>query len=404
MNKNIVYILTRFPMVPETFVYNEILGLIRKNYNIFAVFPLLNEHEDVDENLDSINTIYPPSKYILGKLCISEIFTHSLKVLKIIYYSWKIHKGEYLSIKEGKTSFLKSLFILPQILWIDKTLGASETHFHAFFATMATTAAMILAHIRNSSYSFTGRGSDLLRYGSSNLNIRINDAVFFYTPSNYNKKYIINEFKDIDGDKINVIPSGVNNSQFKPADSVRKQSDRIIFLTVARFSPEKGIDIFLKAFSKFSRDYGEVEYHLIGDGITRNELELMVDRFGMGDQVKFIGIQSPEYISRALQKSHLFVLTSYSEGFPNVLMEAWATGLPILATNITAIPDIVSHEDNGLLVRPGDIEDTYKSLYRLAENNWELLKQLSISARSKNLYKYDRELSLNKVANLMDQI
>ena len=57
MNKNIVYILTRFPMVPETFVYNEILGLIRNNCNIFAVFPLLNEHEDVDENLDIINTI-----------------------------------------------------------------------------------------------------------------------------------------------------------------------------------------------------------------------------------------------------------------------------------------------------------------------------------------------------------
>ncbi|HEY8342267.1 MAG TPA: glycosyltransferase [Calditerricola sp.] len=151
---------------------------------------------------------------------------------------------------------------------------------------------------------------------------------------------------------VDVIPNMVDDGRFtlppggRPASPVR-------FLTVAHLTPIKGIDVLLRAFAQVYRGTA-VELHVGGDGPQRTELERLAEELGVAGQVRFLGALPREAVREAMWQAHAFVLPSHAETFGVVLIEAMATGLPVIATRCGGPEDIVD-ERWGFLVKPGDV-------------------------------------------------
>lgn len=108
-----------------------------------------------------------------------------------------------------------------------------------------------------------------------------------------------------------------------------------------------------------------IQLTVIGDGEDRAELESQVKKLGLNPQVNFVGYQSSESVRRYLQAADIFVMSSFAEGVPVVLMEAMMTGLPVVATQVAGVSELVEEGVNGFLVPPSDVQLLTKRIQSL---------------------------------------
>lgn len=149
-----------------------------------------------------------------------------------------------------------------------------------------------------------------------------------------------------------ILNSGVDTERFRPAPH-RPVRDRFVIGCVGRLDPVKAHDVMIHGFSRvLASGTRDVELHLLGDGPCRPDLERLVQSLQLGGRVRFSGMVSD--IPEQLRSIDLFVLSSHREGRPTSIMEAMASGLPVVATRVGSIPDLVEHGRTGLLVPPAD--------------------------------------------------
>jgi len=149
-------------------------------------------------------------------------------------------------------------------------------------------------------------------------------------------------------DRVRLIANGLDTRRFVPA-SPRPDIRRIVM--VANLRPEKGQDTLLAAAPRILARYPDASFTFVGDGPRREALETLTRALGITDRVRFMG--ESRDVARILAEHDLFVLPSRSEAFPNALIEAMATALPVVATDVGGIPEVV-RPGSGLLVRPDD--------------------------------------------------
>ena len=133
--------------------------------------------------------------------------------------------------------------------------------------------------------------------------------------------------------------------------------------TVGRLTGVKRQDRLLRAFAQVRARRHDAHLLLVGDGPLRDDLRALAEHLGIAAQVHFAGYQSqPERYFAAMD---VFALTSDSEGMPLAILEAWAAGLPVVASRVGGVPELVSHGQTGLLCYPEDRADLAKSLHDL---------------------------------------
>ncbi|MBW6486205.1 MAG: glycosyltransferase family 4 protein [Syntrophobacterales bacterium] len=194
---------------------------------------------------------------------------------------------------------------------------------------------------------------------------RITDALIMLTPQ---------ELQDHLGwgiaprEKFTVIHSGVNLKKFSSAQS---RSDRkraisevpenmVVIGTVGRLTAIKGQDVLIRAFAELKQAGEDVFLVLLGEGERRGELEEMARHLQISDSVMFLGWR-PE-VAAVMASFDIFCLPSLNEGMGKVIVEAMAMGLPVVASNVGGIKDLVRKGENGLLVPPGDATALAKAL------------------------------------------
>jgi glycosyltransferase involved in cell wall biosynthesis len=150
--------------------------------------------------------------------------------------------------------------------------------------------------------------------------------------------------------RLTTIANGVDTDYFQPPVTPAAGSPRI--LSVARMVPEKDHDTLLTAFHRMAQAYPEAELWLVGDGPRLAAVKDLARRLLPGDRVKFL--LPREDLRPLLQQASLFVLSSQTEALPNVVLEAMAAGLPVVATRVGGVPELVEPERTGWLVPPGD--------------------------------------------------
>ena len=172
----------------------------------------------------------------------------------------------------------------------------------------------------------------------------------------------------VDGDKIRVVYNGVDE-RFQPRDQgeMRRHlslpSDRLVVLFVGLLAPVKGLSVLLQALQRI--DMERVECVLVGEGPMEAELRIAANAAGLAERVRFVGAQPSGDIPDWLNAADLLVLPSYSEGRPNVVLEAQACALPVLATRVGGTPELIVDGKTGLLVESEDAEGLAAGLSRL---------------------------------------
>lgn len=156
-------------------------------------------------------------------------------------------------------------------------------------------------------------------------------------------------YERVADDKIVVIPNGIDLAKF-PARQYSSRTRRIAMVACLR--EEKRIDVLINAAPRILERHPDVEFLLAGDGACREELVALANRLGVSDRVRFLGHRDD--VPAVLKDADVFVLPSRSEAFPNSVMEAMASGLPVVATNVGGIPELVADGRTGRLVPPGD--------------------------------------------------
>jgi glycosyltransferase involved in cell wall biosynthesis len=162
------------------------------------------------------------------------------------------------------------------------------------------------------------------------------------------KKIMIDRFQ-MPEDRITVIHNGVNLNYFRPAGESRPSHGKVV-LCVARLVPEKDHETLVAAFALVSARHPDAELWLVGDGPRQQAIRRLAQRLLPPQRIRLLSGQAE--LAPILKQSRLLVLSSTHEGFPNVVLEAMAAGLPVVATNVGGLAEMVVDGETGWLVPP----------------------------------------------------
>ena len=150
--------------------------------------------------------------------------------------------------------------------------------------------------------------------------------------------------------RIEPVPNVVDTDTFRPPAEPRSPNGPARLLTVATLSEKKGHGHLLEALARLG---GGERLDIVGEGELREELERRVVELGLGDRVRLLGPRPKEQVAALMREADLFVLSSLHENLPVVVIEAQASGLPVVATRVGGVPELVG-EETGELVEAGD--------------------------------------------------
>jgi glycogen(starch) synthase len=181
-----------------------------------------------------------------------------------------------------------------------------------------------------------------------------------------------------------------------PAHSAapRKLNSKIELLCVGRLVPEKGFDLALEAFEKLCARYPDARLTLAGDGPERKALEHRAERLGIRDRIEFLGWVAPDSIPERMNRASLLLMPSRREGLPLVAIEASLVGLPIVATNVGGLPEVIDAGSTGLLVPPEDSSALTKAMVSILEDP-KRARAMGEAARGRALERFDLQTQVD---------
>jgi len=202
---------------------------------------------------------------------------------------------------------------------------------------------------------------------------------------------------------IHVIPCGVDVTTFKPGAI---KSERLTFISVARFAEKKGPIHSLRAFELVLKEFPDARLQMIGDGPMWEEAKAFVSEKGLAKNVEFLGAMSQAEYLPYLQAAHVFIQHSIitkagdSEGTPGAILEAAACGLPTVSTRHAGIPDAVIEGQTGLLTDEHDISGMAEACITLAQNE-ATRETMGVAARKHIEMNYDVVKLSQKIKSLL---
>lgn len=170
---------------------------------------------------------------------------------------------------------------------------------------------------------------------------------------------------------LRVIPNGIDVARFQELPASERESLRrsfglereFVWLAVGRFATAKDYPNMLRGFARVHAERSDAVLLLVGQGSLRSQTESLAGELGLGDSVRFLGVRHD--IPELMRVADAYVLSSEREGMPVVLLEAASAGLPIVATNVGGIPEVVRDQESGFLVPPGDSHSLGLAMQRL---------------------------------------
>jgi colanic acid/amylovoran biosynthesis glycosyltransferase len=205
--------------------------------------------------------------------------------------------------------------------------------------------------------------------------------------------------------KIFCNPYGVDCNLFKAADIEHSPP---VFLGVGRFVEKKGPHLTILAFAKLLQGAPRAQLRMIGEGPLLGPCKDLVHSLGIGESVVFLAAQSHDRVRQEMQQARAFVqhsvqaLSGDSEGTPVSIIEAGASGLPVVSTRHAGIPDVIAEEETGFLVDERDVAGMANHMRRLALHA-DLASTMGIAARKRVLAHFSLDQSIQRLWTIIVQ-
>ncbi len=368
-------VLKGYPRVSETFISNEIRLLEEQGYRIHILSMRPPRERFSNASIERIRagvTYLPeylltglptllrrnlllflrmPLRYLRGVGLLLSRFRHAPKK-----HTWLKH-------------FLQAGYLVHLVRTDPKT--PDITHFHAHFAHTPSSVAMYAALLHGVDFSFTAHAKDIYTQHPAPLTRKLTMARFVVTCTRYNQRHL-QELASASDRPVHVhcVYHGIDLSLFsmngRPQGIETAPPHEL--LTVARFVEKKGLPRVLQALA-ILRDQGlDFRYTLIGGGEQRELLQSLLQELKLTDRVNLLGVIPQEQVLEHYRRADLFVMgcriapDGDRDGIPNVIGESMAMGVPVVATDVSGIPELVEHERTGLLVPTDDPEAVPQAL------------------------------------------
>jgi glycosyltransferase involved in cell wall biosynthesis len=178
--------------------------------------------------------------------------------------------------------------------------------------------------------------------------------------------------------------------------------DRPRFVSVGRLSAQKGYPLLIEACARLAAQGRDFELTLVGDGELRAELEALIDRHDLRARVRITGLADGARVREELSAARVFVLPSFAEGLPVVIMEALALGRPVLATSVAGVPELVS-ADCGWLVPAGSVDALVEAMQRALATPVAELERMGQVGRARVRQQHDVQVEAEKLRTLLER-
>lgn len=396
--------MSRFPKITETFILFEILALRDDGHDV-EVYPLLRERQSV-MHAEAVRLVEEAHYLPMLSLAILRSQLHHLVHRPRSYLGTigAIVRGTW-----GSPNFLLGgLGIFPKVAHMARLMKADGIgHVHCHFANHPALAGFIIHRLSGIPYSFTAHGSDL-HVDRHMLSMKVAESSFVVPISRYNRDLIVDECGPESASKLTVIHTGVDTAHFRPTD--RPPTDRpFTIVCVGTLHEVKGQAHLVRACARLATSGIGFVCHLVGEGPDRPMLEREIAAAGLQGRVVLDGMMDRDALALLLADADVLVTPSVPtaegkrEGIPVVLMEAMSTGLPVVASRLSGIPELVEDGVSGLLVAPGDDAALADALARL-ERDPSLRRELAARGRQTVVAEFDIRRNARLLAERIEQV
>lgn len=363
---NIIYITNTFPKLSETFVLGQITELIDRGHNV------------------EIISISKPAEHTAHE----DVINYGL-----------LEKTHYLKKKASSLGFEPEESLISSLAFTDII--------HAHFAAQPATWALKISKTFGIPYLITTHAYDIyINPDTKDLKEKFANAVKIITTTDYNKKYLSELLGGELGENVEIVKYGIDI--FKFSFFHRKASDKIKILFVGRMVEKKGPSYAIEAFKLATAENPDIELRMIGDGPLKNTTDQLIKELHL-ENVTMLGGLSQSKVLKEMQEADIFFLPSLTadngdrEGSPVSILEAAATGLPVVSTQHTGIPEIVIDGKTGFLVPEKDTNAMAAALNKLISNP-DLRDEMGKKGRTHVETNYDRKKEMDHLEKIFNSL
>lgn len=404
------YLLRSYPRLSQTFILNEVLALEKLGVQVH-IFAVTHPHEAIVQA--QVADVQAPVDYleVAQQRRWWAIFREHLLILGLApyrYLSTLIYLLYHREFDEGYTAssrivcFLQAVY-MAGLLRRAHQQGNPIAHLHAHFAHDPTLIAHLVQRLTGIGFTFTAHARDIYQIPKRVLGERIKAAGAVVTCCATNIDYL----KTVAADhaKLRVIHNGVNLQEFQPP-TVNHSSKAIpLILSASRLVEKKGYPDLLHAYQRLKAAGYRFRSVIYGDGPLQKPLAALIDELGLQQEVQLAGACTQQELRQVLTQADIFALTPFvtddgdRDGVPTVLVEAMACGKPVVSTTVVGVPELVTHEVNGLLVTPHDVTGITTALATLLDDAAKR-RRLGCAARDTVVNHFDLHAGAVQLARL----
>jgi colanic acid/amylovoran biosynthesis glycosyltransferase len=396
----LAYLTSQYPAASHTFIRREIEALRQQGWSIdtFSIRPPGSDETASDtDRSEAGQTFYILRQSLLAfaGAHIAALFTQPLAYFRTFGLALTHRAPGARGLFLGFAHFAESVLLAREL----RRRGI--THLHNHFANSAATVGLLATRLLGIRWSFTMHGISETDYPAGlMLGRKIEAADLVACVSYFGRAQGMRLVDPAHWEKMHVIRCGVPLDRLPPKES---GSGRPTIICVGRLSPEKGQAGLLRAFARLRANYPDPTLRLVGDGPDRQALERLSEELGVNDAVTFAGrLPEPETLVE-IARADLLVLPSFMEGLPIVLMEAMALGIPVIASRVAGIPELVSDGKTGLLFAPSDWDELAQCIARLLSDK-DLGATLAQNGKFKITSEFDTRKSASELGGLFKAV
>src|SRR5712691_5601690 len=376
------YIVSAWPRLSETFILNEILAVERSGVplRIFSI---------KDPDGEPVHARVAQVRARVTYLSLRRHWKSALQAnLRLLCRQPVRYCRALLQALRYRRWIVLQRFIqagyLAHELWREPV-----AHLHAHFAHAPAPVAMFTHQLTGIPYTFTAHAKDIyVETPPELLRAEAQRAQAVITCTEYNRQYLSSQMGPASSGKLHCIYHGLDLSQFQFAWPRVSDAGSPVILSVARLVEKKGLSDLIVAAGILRRRGRSFQVEIIGNGPLRQALKAQVMQLGLSDRVKLLGVQTHDMVCLAYQRASIFALPCMvtavrdRDGLPNVLLEAMGSGVPVVSTPVSGIPELIESERDGLFVPPNSPTELADALDRLLTQP-ELSERLARAAKAK---------------------
>jgi len=403
------YLLSHYPAISHTFVLREIQALRRLGVEV-ETFSI--HRTDADELLAAVDREEAERTYaVLPVRALDLVASHLVAVARSPASYLTTLRLAVRRANPGLRGRLWGLFYFAEAMPVWRAARRRRIrHLHAVFGDVASDVALLVCRYAGDgwTWSMAIHGPDeFFDVRPTNLVDKVAEARFVIAISDFGRSQLMTISDERRWDDIHVVRCGLDPTAFAIDDSRERSASVSLnqphIVCVGRLTHVKGQALLIEAVAQL-RDRGlQPRLTLVGAGPKRDDLQRLVTDLGIGEHVVFTGSVGQDQIQSIYRSADVFCLPSLAEGLPVVFMEAMALEVPVVASRIMGIPELVEDGRTGLLITPARVDELVDALARLLEDP-SLRQRLTSEGRRKVLSEFDVNSSARKLREIFGQL